>query len=263
MNSLQPSARRPSRLWRVLAVAALVGLAGLGSARAAAYIKFDGIDGESQHKGHEKWTELTSFSGNVARAEDPATGTPVATLSVVVRKRIDKSSPLLMKRCGDGSVIPHANVIFTEGTGGVSYRVTFKEVLVSSFQMSAPGEDGLPVEQLTLNFTKIEWTHRELDARGGPLGGIAGLFDASTQTGAEKIRPAFRAEIGTGPNGRGLRVSCPVEEGRRYRILASSGLSGDWEPVLEFTAEADGTFAQDLNPGLLLPASFLKFEEVE
>ena len=39
----------------------------------AAYIKFDGIDGESKAKGHEKWIELQSFNGSIALRRDHCT----------------------------------------------------------------------------------------------------------------------------------------------------------------------------------------------
>ena len=37
---------------------------------APAYIKFDGIDGESKAAGHEKWIELQSFSAAEAQAAE-------------------------------------------------------------------------------------------------------------------------------------------------------------------------------------------------
>ncbi len=44
----------------------------------AAYIKFDGIDGESKAKGHEKWTDLECFSQVIHKAGAGTTGPHVA-----------------------------------------------------------------------------------------------------------------------------------------------------------------------------------------
>ncbi len=48
----------------------------------AAYIKFDGVDGESKDKGHEKWSDLHKFSQVVHK---PGAG---ATVQRVVAVRL-------------------------------------------------------------------------------------------------------------------------------------------------------------------------------
>jgi len=75
-----------------------ISLALLGNtidADAAAYIKFDGIDGEATDRDHTTWSDMMSFSQTITRG-DPSGDTTrqraSATLGdVVVTKEIDKS----------------------------------------------------------------------------------------------------------------------------------------------------------------------------
>ena len=68
----------------------------------AAYIKFDGIDGEVVEKGHEKWTELTSFSNGAHKGGRGNTGSHrVAGVAefhdINASKNSDKTTPKLLK----------------------------------------------------------------------------------------------------------------------------------------------------------------------
>ena len=67
-------------------------------AHSSAYIKFDGIDGESQNTGHEGWSEIVSFEQWIHRPESGATGTArrrgdVILEDIVLVKQLDKASP--------------------------------------------------------------------------------------------------------------------------------------------------------------------------
>ena len=43
---------------------------------------------------------------------------------------------------------------------------------------------------------------------------------------------------------RKLRLTCPVERGRTYRISASNTLDGPWQKLADFTANEDGQMEQ-------------------
>lgn len=142
------------------------------SAPAAAvdyFLKLEGVDGEATAKGHEKEIELLSYSWGVSNPG--ASGARAQELSVV--KTMDKSTPKLMLSCATGQPIP-LGVITLErpnpaGTGEpVPYLViTMSDILVSSYQTSSSSSDPMPVESLSLNFTKVEFKYTPYDRTTG------------------------------------------------------------------------------------------------
>lgn len=138
---------------------------------APAYIKFDGVDGESQAKGHEKWIELQSFnaaeaqavardaaSGQASGKRDAATGQATGKRQhkpFVITKEVDKSSPKLAEAVAKGKVFKTVEV----SDGSMTY--TFQDCIISSIQAS-PGSGGdRPMESLSLNYTKIEMSYNK------------------------------------------------------------------------------------------------------
>jgi type VI secretion system secreted protein Hcp len=138
---------------------------------APVYIKFDGVDGESKAKGHEKWIELQSFSAAEARAavrdagsgqasgkRDAATGMATGKRQhkpFVITKPVDKSSPKLAEAVAKGKVFKTVEI----SDGAMTY--VFQDCIISSIQASpSPGGDR-PMESLSLNFTKVEMTYKE------------------------------------------------------------------------------------------------------
>ncbi|HUG09384.1 MAG TPA: type VI secretion system tube protein Hcp [Opitutaceae bacterium] len=136
---------------------------------APAYIKFDGVDGESSAKGHEKWIELQSFStadaqaavrdagsGQASGKRDAATGMATGKRQhkpFVFTKTVDKSSPKLAEAAAKGKVFKTVEI----GEANGSYILT--DVVISSVQPSSGGDR--PMESLSLNYTKIEWVAKK------------------------------------------------------------------------------------------------------
>lgn len=58
----------------VAAAAVVVGLCLAAQSEAAAYIKFDGVDGEALDKDHAGWSVLVSFSQGLHKPGGGATG---------------------------------------------------------------------------------------------------------------------------------------------------------------------------------------------
>lgn len=73
-------------------------------------------------------------------------------------KVVDGSSPELFLACAQGKHIQ--NVTFTArkvGKGQQEYLVVkFSDVLISSYQTGGSNTDALPMESLSLNFTKVD-----------------------------------------------------------------------------------------------------------
>ena len=171
-------------------LAFLLGSMLISPAMGAVFVKYDGIDGESQDKDHKDWIDLLSFGHSVFQ-EVPETGgsrngsSRSSRTDLVLSKRIDKSSPLLAVACCTGEHIPAVTLELTaNGVVGrplLSLRIKLTNVIVSSFDMEGTGdEDAPPVEQITLNYEKIEWTYFLYDDKGTKIKEITTSWNFAT-----------------------------------------------------------------------------------
>src|SRR5690349_2785834 len=151
-------------------------------AHADYFLKIDGITGESTGKGHEGSIELDSWSWGLANRTTGATGTGRATgraqfTGFTFGAASTKASPQMMSFCASGKHIKEA-VLSGSRTGGEGgnatdfLKIKFSDVLISSYQESAASEmadfeNNSPMDQVTLNFAKIEFTYTSQSPTGG------------------------------------------------------------------------------------------------
>ncbi len=147
----------------------------------ALFIKFDGVDGETQDKDHKGWSDLVSMTWGVHKAGAGATGQTrrrgVATVEdVTCTKEYDKASPKLSESVLSGKVFPKVE-IHTTATYAES-RATFlkyelKNVLVTNHAISATGVgEAVPTETFSLNFEEVKQTYVEYDSKGTKKGNV-------------------------------------------------------------------------------------------
>lgn len=122
------------------------------AAQADYFLKIEGVEGEIQI---ESWS--WGVSNSVAR--DSASGQATGKRQyqpIIIRKRIDKTSPLLYKAIVDGKLYKKATLTRRSSDGTQAYTVTLQDILVSSFQ-----HDGIagspPAESVSFTYQKIEW----------------------------------------------------------------------------------------------------------
>lgn len=151
------------------------------------FLLLDGIPGESPAARHLGWIELSDFENALERPAEAARST---YKPLVFRKRIDKSSPLLMLACASGRPIAQATFdqLRTEDSGVRFLQVKLRNVLVTSYQHSR-GAAALPTEEFSLNFTEITWTYTQIDARGQALRSITSSWDLAADTGTGAAPP--------------------------------------------------------------------------
>ena len=142
------------------------------------FLKIDGIDGESPDSKHAGDIDLESFSWGATQtgAHSFGGGGGAGTVSMqdfhFVMKN-NKASPKLFLACAEGEHIKKAVLVCRKaGKEQQEFlKVTMSDLLVSSFQTggSAHGDE-VPVDQVSLNFSKIEWEYKEQKS-DGTLGG--------------------------------------------------------------------------------------------
>jgi type VI secretion system secreted protein Hcp len=82
---------------------------------------------------------------------------------------MDKSSPKLNLACCDGRNIPEVTIELVRASDGEPYmKYKLKDVIISSYSVSGStsGDTTVPTEEVTLNYTEIEWTYSKLDRLG-------------------------------------------------------------------------------------------------
>jgi len=153
------------------------------------FLKLDGIQGEAQDKTHKLEIEIESFSWGAVQAGTAAIGGGMGAGRVQMQDfhfvmRVNKSSPKLMLACATGDHIKSAILTCRKaGKDQQEYlKVTFTDCLVASFQTGGSGgANVLPMDQISLNFTKIEIDYKEQKPDGTLGGAIKAFYDMKQQ----------------------------------------------------------------------------------
>jgi type VI secretion system secreted protein Hcp len=125
-----------------------------------AFLKLDGIDGESIDKDHARWIDIESFSWGVSQAASGGLGGGAGAGKVIMQDfhfvvNFSKASPELFRRCATGEHIK-SGVLAVRKAGEKPlelYKLRMTDILVSSFQQGGGFE--VPTEQISLNFSNI------------------------------------------------------------------------------------------------------------
>lgn len=162
-----------------------------GSVSAAAYIKFDGVDGESTDADHKDWINIQSLSSGIQRPRSDSTGGlgPAFASDIIVVKQLDKSSPKLAESVAKGTVFPSVQFHLTRRVGtereATYYTYELKNVIVTSYQVGGSGSasESRPTETLSLNFEEIKVTYvPAFDGNGRPVDPVETVWKVDTGT---------------------------------------------------------------------------------
>lgn len=149
---------------------ALLGAA--SSAGAAAYIKFDGIDGESRDRAHSDWIELDSVSQVPLRPDPSGVGGPGCLApepgagELVVTKGLDASTPALHEALCAGTVFPEVKLhlhVSGDDKKGKGKRVEYysyelRNARVVSYSVGGRGGGAIALETVSLAHEGLQLT---------------------------------------------------------------------------------------------------------
>jgi type VI secretion system secreted protein Hcp len=155
------------------------------------FLRLDGIQGESLDAQHRNEIDVLSFAFGAARpghtigsGSGAGTGKPdFQDLTFVMRT--NKASPTLLQRTADGKHVPSGTLTVRKaGEKQQDYMIIkLSNVLVTSHQTSASTGDDLPVEEVSLRFSKIDYEYKLTDAKGGVGGSFKMSWDLKTNKG--------------------------------------------------------------------------------
>jgi len=138
------------------------------------FLKIDGIEGESQDDKHKNEIDLQSWSWGETQVGAHAAGGGGGAGKVDMHDfafvmQVNKASPKLLLTCAGGDHIKKAVLVCRKaGKDQQEYlKITMSDLLVSSFQTGGSAGNVIPVDQISLNFSKIEYEYKEQKAEGG------------------------------------------------------------------------------------------------
>jgi type VI secretion system secreted protein Hcp len=155
------------------------------------FLKLDGIEGEAPDDKHKNEIEIQSFSWGVTNGGTFAAGGGGGSKhanfqDVSFTKLLDKSTPKLFLASATGDHIKTG--LFTFRKAGKKegqqeyFKVKLSDLLISSYQVSDHAGADLPAEQVSINFSKIEFEYKEQK----PDGSLAGTVNAGYDIKAAK-----------------------------------------------------------------------------
>ena len=133
---------------------------------AAVFVKFDGLDGESQDADHKDWVDVLSWSWGLSK--DSRGKVCVQDLSLV--KYLDSSTPDLIQSMPADTTFRTADLEVWQGRerGRLVLRMLLNGVSVSSVSTGGSGGEDRLTENISLNFSELEGTYTVLRDDGSP-----------------------------------------------------------------------------------------------
>jgi type VI secretion system secreted protein Hcp len=157
-------------------------------AAAQAFLRLDGILGDSRVAGHANEIEVLSFSWGLTNAgHGPPTGGPppshpvMTDLSCVAQSGV--ASPPLFHACASGLHIRDGALSVRGGARAPRdfILITFRDLIVTGFQQTSHGSE-IPSDTVTLNFATFEIKVSPSDPAGRLRPPIEAGWDLRTET---------------------------------------------------------------------------------
>lgn len=159
-----------------------------------AFMKIEGIPGESTDERHKDWIEVLSYNFSVTQRPSGSASTAggasaerasFSDFSIV--KTLDKSSPKLFEACATGRHIPTVVLELCRAGGDKLKYMEYKlsNVIISMNRPggASQGNDGIPIEEISFNYGKIELAYTQQSRADGSGGGqVAAGWNLQTNT---------------------------------------------------------------------------------
>ena len=150
------------------------------------FLRIEGIKGESKDSKHADQIQVLSWSWDVSQTGTAGTGGgltagKVEHHDIIVRKLVDKASPVLYKFCCNGDHIPSADLYVRKAAGGseaLEYLVIhFDDLIITSFELGGQPQADQIEESLKINYSKVTITYTPQDNKGQGMPPVTGGWD--------------------------------------------------------------------------------------
>lgn len=160
-----------------------------------AFIKIDGVPGESTDDKHKDWIEVLSYSWGISQPKSASASTAGGAsaeradfqdFSIV--KALDKASPKLALACAQGKHIKEVKLELCRAGGDKVKYMEYKlsNCIITSVRRggAAQGGETLPLEEVAFDYGKIEWTYTQQKRDDGSGGGqVSANWDLQANKG--------------------------------------------------------------------------------
>ena len=134
----------------------------------------ESLEGESQDARYPGCIDVLAWSWGATIPIDQSSGGggagKVDFQDLSLTKAVDKSSVAFASHLPAGKHIPKVEIFVDNCTAecgnSAYYTVTLENVLVSSISLGGSAGDNRPTEQVSLNFSKIQWCYSTIDNKG-------------------------------------------------------------------------------------------------
>ena len=129
------------------------------------FIKIDGIKGESTDDKHKDEIDVLAWSWGMSQSGTTGTGGgaagKVSFKNLTITKRTDRASPSLMLACSNGKHIKEATLTVRKPAEVPLdfVRLKLSDIIVSSLDDCTCGDELFITEQVTLNFSKVQFEY--------------------------------------------------------------------------------------------------------
>ncbi len=153
------------------------------------FLKIQGIPGESKDQEHEDWIDLLSVSSAIYHPVPIGPDMlPAENGGIIVSKRIDKATPLLMEAVSTGNPLRAAGLQVTRLTGDGTKQPYFewrlKDVIITSTSAFAVS-GGFDTETVAMDYSRVDWYYRLFDTDGNKTEELSAFWDIqSNETGS-------------------------------------------------------------------------------
>jgi type VI secretion system secreted protein Hcp len=148
------------------------------------FIKIGDIKGESHDDKHKDEIDILSWSWGVSQTGTMAYGGgggagKASFQDIHFTHHVDKASPVLALKCATGEHIKEALLTVRKAGKGQQefYVVKLSDLLVSSVQTSGADAQGVPMESVSLNYSKIHLDYKPQKADGSLDAPVAFKYD--------------------------------------------------------------------------------------
>ena len=154
------------------------------------FLKITDVKGESKDKTHSGEIEIESFSWGATQLGTSSHGTGAGGGKISMNDfhfvmRHCSSSPTLFLFCANGKHLKEA-VLTCRKAGETQQNfliVTMSDVLISSYQTGGSQAGEVPMDQISLNYSKIEIDYLAQDEKGITKSAGKKWWDMKTNTG--------------------------------------------------------------------------------
>jgi type VI secretion system secreted protein Hcp len=137
------------------------------------FIKIDGVEGESTDDKHKNEIDVESWNWGATQMGTSARGGGGGAGKVNMQDfnfvmHSNKASPKLMLMCATGDHIKSAKLTCRKAGGEQQeyLTITFSDLLISSYQTGGASGDSVPMDQISFNFSKLEFEYKPQKADG-------------------------------------------------------------------------------------------------